>query len=253
LKAKWHILKLAAVCSLLVFTFILNANAQVSSGTVVSVVPAQNVVKVGDTLKVNVTISNVQNLYGIDVTFNWNSSTLQILSVDDRLGVESYTDGVLHETPSYKIQIAVNDTSQATGEHHIVATSQGEAAAFNGSGTITALTFNVTGTGQSSLSVFSELADHPAVGETNSELIGHSDVGGTVDARAPSPSPAPSPTTQPTIEPSQSAQPTTPPNGGDPSYLVLGISAAVIVVITIVGLTVYSKKHVKKENSKPFK
>jgi hypothetical protein len=52
---------------------------------------------------------------------------------------------------------------------------------------------------------------------------------------------------QPTFEPTQSAQPTTPPNGTDP-YLIIGIVAAAVVAVTIVSLTVYSKKYKKTAN-----
>jgi hypothetical protein len=58
--------------------------------------------------------------------------------------------------------------------------------------------------------------------------------------------PSSSPTRQPTLEPTQSAQPTTPPNGTDP-YLIIGIVAAVVVAVAIVGLAVYSSKHGKKK------
>jgi hypothetical protein len=176
---KTRFLSLTVVCFLFAMAPIQAALAQ---STAVSVVPAQNAVNVGDTLTVNVTISSVQNLYGIDVTVNWNSSVLQILKVTDWLGVESYARGVLHETPSYPVEIAVNDTSQETGTYQIVATSQGAAGPFSGSGTIATLTFNVTGTGQSTIDLVSELADHPAIGETNSEPIAHSDFGASVNA-----------------------------------------------------------------------
>jgi parallel beta-helix repeat protein len=73
----------------------------------------------------------------------------------------------------------------------------------------------------------------------------------TPSTSTPSPNPTPnpssssSPTQQPTLEPTQSANPTTPPNGIDP-YLIIGIVAAIVVAVTIVGLTVYSKKSKKK-------
>jgi hypothetical protein len=56
---------------------------------------------------------------------------------------------------------------------------------------------------------------------------------------------------QPTFEPTQSANPTIIPivDGVDYSYLILGIVAAVIVAITIVGLAVYSKKYRKKKTA----
>jgi parallel beta-helix repeat protein len=65
----------------------------------------------------------------------------------------------------------------------------------------------------------------------------------------PSPSPSNSQTQQPTFEPTQSAEPTTPPNGTDRSYLIIGTVTAVIVAATIVGLAVYSKKYKKKKTA----
>ena len=166
-----------------ILTSIYAVGAQ-SSETVVKVLPGQSNVREGETLIVNITLSNVQNLYGIDVTFSWNNSALRIVSATNHLGVESNADGVLHVTFNYPIEVAINDISQEAGQYHIAATSQGEAAPFSGSGTIATLTFNVTSAGQSSLTVLSELADHPEVGETNSELITHIDIGATVNAEA---------------------------------------------------------------------
>jgi parallel beta-helix repeat protein len=54
-----------------------------------------------------------------------------------------------------------------------------------------------------------------------------------------------SPTQQPTLEPTQSANPTTPPKGTNP-YLIIGIAAAVVVAVTLVGLAVYFKKYRQK-------
>jgi hypothetical protein len=69
----------------------------------------------------------------------------------------------------------------------------------------------------------------------------------------PSPSPSPTPTQQPTFEPTQSAQPTTPPND-TALFLILGIVAAAVVAITIVGLAMYSKKFKKlAKNARYFK
>jgi hypothetical protein len=182
-KAKLSILVLMFVYALLVIYLIQDVNAQ-SAGPVVSVVPAQSNVRVGETLTVNITISNVENLYGIDVTFNWNRSTLQLQSATFNLGVEYHSNGVLHEASGSPIIVAEGNASQETGEYHIVATSQGTADSFNGSGTIATITFNVTGTEHSKLSLTSELADHPMPGETTSEFIAHNDVGGSVDSAA---------------------------------------------------------------------
>lgn len=184
MKAKLRILVLTVVCALLVIYSSQAALAQVSSGTVVSVIPAQSNVRVGETLTVNITIGNVENLYGLDVTFNWNNSALHLQSATSNLGVESHSNGVLHEAAGSPIIVAEDNASQETSEYHLVATSQGTADSFNGSGTIATLTFNVTSLGHSALSLTSELADHPLPGETTSEFIAHNDVGGSVDAAA---------------------------------------------------------------------
>jgi hypothetical protein len=173
---------LVLVCGLLVFAPLQLVKSDTS--VAVTVTPAQNSVQVGDQLTVNVTVSNVENLYGLDVTVNWNSSMLQLTDAAPQLGVESRPSGVLHETNDSPIIVAVDDSTSQVGEYHLVATSQADAASFNGSGTIVTLTFNVTQIGHSSLTVQSSLADHPQPTEATSELIDHSDVGASVDAAA---------------------------------------------------------------------
>ena len=180
MKAKLCIFVLTFVCALLIVYPIQAVEAQ--SGTVVSVEPAQSNVRVGETVTLNITISNVENLYGVDVTFNWNNSELQLQSATSNLGVESHPQGVLHEASGMPIIVAEENASQEIGEYHLVATSQGTADSFNGSGTIATLTFNVTSLGHSEIRLTSELADHPQPGETTSEFITHNDVGGSVDA-----------------------------------------------------------------------
>ncbi|MGB6067156.1 MAG: cohesin domain-containing protein, partial [Desulfomonilaceae bacterium] len=102
---------------------------------------------VGDTLTVDIKIPNAQNLFGVDVTLDWNPSVLQFISATPQLGVESHSGGVLHESNSYPIEI--DDNSQtAAGEYHLLATATGQSTpGFSGSGTIVTLKFNVTSTG----------------------------------------------------------------------------------------------------------
>lgn len=182
MKSKLLVIALSCcICVLFVLAPIQLACSQTSQ-TTVSVVPSQNAANVGDTFTVNVTINNVENLFGLDVTVNWNSSALLLVSSSNFLGVETNPTGVLHETTTYPIEIVDDTVSQSEGQYHLVATSEGDATAFNGSGTIATLTFNVTSAGQSTINVVSELADHPAPGETTSEFIDHTDVDSSVDA-----------------------------------------------------------------------
>ncbi len=149
-----------------------------ASGTTVAVIPSAASPQLGQTLKVNITVTNVQNLYAVDVILLWNTSALNVLKVDSRLGVESFPDGVLHND----IQFVQNDSSQDTGECHLVATSVAPAAAFSGSGNIVIISFNVTALGHSDLVLQTQLADFQG-GSSNS--INHTDLNGTVDSSIP--------------------------------------------------------------------
>jgi hypothetical protein len=127
-------------------------------------VSAQNIVvkaeasasqpKVGDTLTVNIKVSNAQDVFGLDVKLNWNPSVLTLVSATPQLGVESHPDGVLHESSSYPIEVVNNDASQSTAEYHLLATSTGSSTpAFVGSGTIAIVTFTVTSVGSTGLTL----------------------------------------------------------------------------------------------------
>jgi hypothetical protein len=123
----------------------------------------------------------VQNLYGVDITFSWNASVLQVLNVNSRLGVESHPDGVLHESlPNAEIDIVADTVSPETGEYHIAATSVNPASSFSGSGNVAVITFNVTNLGRVGFGLESELADHPVSGEP-ANFLEHTDSIGNVD------------------------------------------------------------------------
>jgi len=128
-----------------------------SETTTVQVQTSQSQLHIGDTFIVNIKIVNAQNLYGVDVTLNWNSQVLQVVSATPMLGVESHPDGVLHESDSYPID--VEDNSQSTWQYHLLATSIGASTpSFSGSGTIATVTFKVNSTGDASLLLDAELA-----------------------------------------------------------------------------------------------
>lgn len=146
----------------------------------VKVQPSNSAPSVGMTFTVDVTISNVQNLYGVDVSLTWNKDILRIVSASSQLGVESHPGGVLHES----VYVAFDSMSQQTGTYQLVATSEGSAAAFSGSGKIVTLTFNVTKSGHSELTLVTELADKPVPPEP-SNLINHTDLSSSVNAAVP--------------------------------------------------------------------
>ena len=175
--SKILILVLLVLSFSLLFNAVPNIKSQ-TSDTIIQVIPAQSTPKIGETITVNITISNVQNLYAIDLTLQWNSAVLQILENQSLIGDE--TNGVLH-SPTVTV---TDSASQETGKYTLIATSQNPANSFNGSGTIATLTFNVTSIGHSALTLQSELADHP-LPEQTSESINHTIVNGSVDAVIP--------------------------------------------------------------------
>jgi hypothetical protein len=156
---------LILVCGLLAISSINAVFAQ--SNTVVRAVASSSQPRIGDTLTVNITISNVQNLFGVDVTLSWNTTVLSVTNAKSLLGVETHPEGVLHESGSDTLLVAEDAASQETGQYTLTATSVGSASAFSGNGIIATVTFNVTGTGPTGLSVESELSDKPAAGQTS--------------------------------------------------------------------------------------
>ncbi len=161
-----------------------------SQQTVVGIVPAESSGQQGKNVAVNIEVSNVENLYAIDVIVDYNSSVLQLANAEPTLGTRAIADrGILYGSP------VVNDTNSieagciyfntslsTANEFRLFATSVAPADSFNGSGIVATLTFNIVGSGQSNLVLTSILADHPEPGETTSEEITHEDVSGQVQA-----------------------------------------------------------------------
>ena len=120
--------------------------------TYVRVIPETVSANVGDVFAVAITLNDVENLYGVEALLTWNSSVLQCLRADVRLG---QADGVLSGEPL----IAENSTT--TGRYIISATSVNPAPPFSGSGNIVSVTFEVVGEGTTKLALQSELDDYP--------------------------------------------------------------------------------------------
>jgi len=130
--------------------------ARASDGTVVEVEPQVSSASVGGNFTVNVTVVDVENLYGLEVYLSWNASILEPVGIDVRLGL---TDGALYN-PVYVVENSTQD-----GEYVLAATSTSEPPApappFNGTGNLVMVTFNVKSPGTSSLTVAAQLYDYP--------------------------------------------------------------------------------------------
>ncbi|MCW4030646.1 MAG: cohesin domain-containing protein [Candidatus Bathyarchaeota archaeon] len=144
-----HVVLMILVCTLVSLSFACLATAQ---STLVKAEASSAEPQIGDTLTVTVKVANAQNLFGVDVTLNWDPSVLELTKATPQLGVESHSGGVLHESTTYPIEIVDNTGTQSSGEYHLAATSTGSStSAFSGDGTIVTLTFTVTSAGQTGL------------------------------------------------------------------------------------------------------
>ncbi len=177
-------LPLTLACFLLL---ICSVNAVLAQSTVVRAVASSSELLVDESLTVDITISNVQNLAGLDVFLQWNSSVLSLSNVALNLGVSSHSNGVLYgNNLNYDYDtitagdIYVNET-ESLGSYELLAQSVGQSTqSFSGSGTIATLTFTVINAGSAGLLIESELADHPAAGEV-ANLIEHTDTADSVN------------------------------------------------------------------------
>jgi len=145
--------------------------AVASPDTIVKVEPYANAALVGGTFTASIAVTDVQNLYGLEVTVSWNASVLNIVGVNVRLGIESHPDGVLHEIPGIApINLYQNETIQGQGKYVLAASSSAPAASFNGSGNLVRLTFNVKNRGNTRLALETRLADRPPPGGVSSPI-----------------------------------------------------------------------------------
>ena len=158
IKLRFSALKIVLI---LLLTLIQTVIAQATPETIVQVEPYSSSADLAETFAINVTIVEVQNLYGISLTLSWNSTILQVVGLDLRLGVESHPDGVLHELPYAPIFIVENNLVQDQGKYFLGATSVFPASSYNGTGNIVAVIFNVTSSGDSNLDLETQLYDYP--------------------------------------------------------------------------------------------
>jgi hypothetical protein len=151
-----RILAVSCILLFLLAPMIHDGVADTSSGTVVRIEPQSGFVPVGETFSINITIANVQNLYGIEVTLVWNSSILQVISTNASLGVEAHPGGALHEpVVNYQDQVF-----QDLGKYTLAGSSTSPAPSFNGTGTIATVTFNVVESGSCTLGLETVLASN---------------------------------------------------------------------------------------------
>jgi len=238
--------------------FTLPASAQ--SVPIIKIDTESSSVVLGQPFTIYISVVNVASLYGVEVDLKWNPTILSVSKIVTRLGVESFSDGILHEsTSSPSIFIAENNLTQNTGEFRLVATSVAPALPFSGSGNIVEITFNTLSTGNSVLDLETQLSDYPPENRDPriSYLIDHTtqDSSVTIIAQSGSTnSPTPQQTNQqtsttPTVQPSSTANctatviPTQQPENQIPlPYPALVLVALVILIVSALFILKSRKK-----------
>jgi hypothetical protein len=246
--------------SLLVVLPIQMVKAQTAT---VSVSPKTSTASVGKTVTVAIQLSDVQNLYGFDVTLSYNNAVLQLTSSKLDLGTSSIPGGVLYGDPVSTNIVAggvyYNTSLSTSSDYELFATSENTAGntvgPFSGSGTIVTLTFTVLSSGQSPLTLNVQLASYaqPGSGEP-SEPISATAVSGsfTTTSSSTSPSTSQTPSTSPTSPPSSassSPSTTSPSPSKSPAFLELLAVIVVVVVVLAALAVVFSRKRMKKTSS----
>ena len=151
--------------------FIVAQLVQGSPDTTVRVDPQHVSAQVNEVFSVSIVVLNVQSLYGLDVILSWDPAILEAVSSTSLLGVESHTDGILHEA----ILPLRNNFSQDKGIYNVAGVSIGPAPAFNGDGKAATITFRVKAIGSCELRLNATLASYP---DPISETISYAAIDG---------------------------------------------------------------------------
>jgi hypothetical protein len=96
-------------------------------------------INVGEVFTITVTLSNLanKNLYGFDISFEWNTNALEYVSHETRIPVETISGGVLHQ-PVLEI---MNEVSASDGVYSLAYASMLPAESFNDDGVVFTATF----------------------------------------------------------------------------------------------------------------
>jgi len=119
----------------------------------VCVNPPTTEVQAGQTFTVKINITEIEELWKLDIQINWNTTLLDYVSHEVKIPVEYYFGGVLH-TP---VTIYKNKVNQTTGTYQIAAESESGSYPFTGSGTIFEMTFQTKANGTDVLKLSSTL------------------------------------------------------------------------------------------------
>lgn len=140
---------------------------------------------VGNFFNITVRLANVSNLFGVEMTFNWDPVILDYVDHVAKIPVDTYPDGILHGTSPLWIANTVNATE---GTYDLAVSSFGFPVppSFNGSGIIFEMTFHIVDIGYSLLEISeSNLASKPNSTHPAGSPIIHDTIDGVFDNSPP--------------------------------------------------------------------
>jgi len=121
--------------------------------------PASVTGAVGSTFTINVKISDVTDLYGVDIQFTWDPTIIRYVSHQKHIPVETYPDGILH-SPTVPVKDDVDESASMPGaapgtRYWLAEASMIPADPFSGDGIVFNMTFEVVDVGSCLLEIVS--------------------------------------------------------------------------------------------------
>ena len=247
--------KTASVLSFVVLvlaSFLMIGFSQASTTPTLTVDPATQQfpsAKIGDTIQVNITINDVQNLWLWDITdIKFNSAIINLTGVTEGPFLQKAGQQTIFVTaaftgktdPNYwPRQGHINDTTAA------ILSSTG----VNGSGVIETLTFKVLSLGTSQIGFGQINLEQPNIDPNELLLIPSNAVNATVTlgGSTPSNSPLPTPTASPTGSQSPMGSPSSTPIPTAPEFPLPIIIIGLLIAVSL--FTIIVKKRYENQSS----
>ncbi len=113
--------------------------------TVVYIAPQSNLIpQIGETFSINVSVTDLTNLFGYDFILWYNTTMLDCLSVE--WPTNHFLTPNLNPSNIFKVKTIEDNFNETTGAVRVVTTLTGDEPPKNGSGVLVTITFNSTTT-----------------------------------------------------------------------------------------------------------
>jgi len=96
-------------------------------------------VAISETFTISVVVSDVENLYGLDIKLKWDPTIIEYVSHVVMAPVESYEEGILHDP----VLLVKDEVDPATGTYWVACASMSPAEPFDGNGDFFTMTFRL--------------------------------------------------------------------------------------------------------------